>query len=136
MESNLFNFFFVNVEPKREAPTPPQPAAGASQAPSNLPYPVYVQGMPVPYAATVNTPYPAYIPPPMPQGYNPYGTMPYPGWFLSLKNYHFFIYYFFTASYNYPGGFPQNPQQQQPQQGGYPPSGYPQQPPPGTGYPW
>lgn len=72
--------FFFCLEPKKE--TPAQPPAGPSQpmqAPSSLPYPVYVQGMPVPYAATVNTPYPAYIPPPMPQGYNPYGTMPYPG---------------------------------------------------------
>lgn len=57
------------------APQQPQPA----QAPTALPYPVYVQGMPVPYGATTNTPYPSYVPPPMPQGYNPYGGVPYPG---------------------------------------------------------
>ncbi|CAH0558884.1 unnamed protein product [Brassicogethes aeneus] len=87
------------------APTPTPGSAPPSQVPSNLPYPVYVQGMPVPYGASSNTPYPSYVPPPMPQGYNPYGTVPYP------------------ATYNYPGGFPQ----------GYPPQGgYPQQPPPGN----
>ncbi|KAL1491587.1 hypothetical protein ABEB36_012162 [Hypothenemus hampei] len=52
-----------------------QPAA-PGQAPPNLPYPVYVQGMPVPYGATNAAPYPSYVPPPMPQGYNPYGTWP------------------------------------------------------------
>nr|XP_023015780.1 programmed cell death 6-interacting protein [Leptinotarsa decemlineata] len=53
------------------------PAAPTS-VPTNLPYPVYTQGMPVPYGASANTPYPTYVPPPMPQGYNPYGTIPYP----------------------------------------------------------
>lgn len=57
------------------APQQPQP----TQVASSLPYPVYVHGMPVPYGASASTPYPAYVPPPMPQGYNPYGTMPYPG---------------------------------------------------------
>ncbi|XP_068909383.1 programmed cell death 6-interacting protein [Tenebrio molitor] len=110
-------------EVKKEAPPrPPQPAqAPTPQAPPGVPYPVYVQGMPVPYGASTSTPYPSFVPPPMPQGYNPYGTMPYP------------------SSYNYPGGFPAAPgygQQQQPPPGGYPqqpPSGY-QQPPQG-GYP-
>ncbi|GJQ69171.1 putative programmed cell death 6-interacting protein [Trypoxylus dichotomus] len=91
------------------APTPTQPQAGSVQ--TSLPYPVYVQGMPIPYGASSQAPYPSYTaPPPMPQGYNPYGTMPYPN------------------SYNYPGGFPQAPGY--PQQQGYPqqPQGYQQQP--------
>lgn len=82
----------------------PQPAA-PGQVPSNLPYPVYVQGMPVPYGATANTPYPTYAPPPMPQGYNPYGTLPYPN--------------------NY--SFPQSGQTGTYPSGTYPPGTYPQQ---------
>ena len=70
---------FVDVK-KEVPPRPPQPSQPpqAPQAPGGVPYPVYVQGMPVPYGASASTPYPAYVPPPMPQGYNPYGTMPYP----------------------------------------------------------
>lgn len=83
--------------PTSTAPAAPQPA-GPSHTLPNLPYPVYVQGMPVPYAATVNTPYPAYAPPPMPQGYNPYGTLPY------------------HNNYNFP---------QPGQPGSYPPGSYP-----------
>ncbi|KRT85900.1 hypothetical protein AMK59_1904 [Oryctes borbonicus] len=96
--------------------TPSQPQT--SSVPTSLPYPVYVQGMPIPYGASSGAPYPSYTAaPPMPQGYNPYGTMPYPN------------------TYNYPGGFPQAPgysQQGYPQQ----PQGFPQQPQgfPGQGY--
>lgn len=104
------------TEPKREAPAAPTPASpsvpnpAAAQVPTTLPYPVYVHGMPVPYGASSSTPYPAYAPPPMPQGYNPYGTMPYP------------------SSYQ----FPQGPQGYQ----GHPVSGYPQPGQPGQpGYP-
>ncbi|RZC42803.1 BRO1, ALIX LYPXL bnd, FUN14, DUF3824 and/or DUF1204 domain containing protein [Asbolus verrucosus] len=98
----------LTQESSRQAPlpTPTQPSYHTD--------PVYVQGMPVPYGASSATPYPSYVPPPMPQGYNPYGTMPYP------------------SSYNYPGGFPAAPGYgQQPPPGGYqqqPPAGYPQQP--------
>lgn len=42
------------------------------------------QAMPVPYGATPAAPYPTYVPPPMPQGYNPYGTLPYQGNFLYI----------------------------------------------------
>ncbi|GBP47436.1 Programmed cell death 6-interacting protein [Eumeta japonica] len=64
-------------------PPPPTPAApaGASTAPSAahaLPYPTQPLGMPLPYAAG-GVPYAYYQPPPMPAGYNPYATMPYPG---------------------------------------------------------
>lgn len=74
---------FVDVK-KEVPPRPPQPDRGVtqqnpSQVPSNLPYPVYVQGMPVPFGASTSAPYPSYAATPMPQGYNPYGSMPYPG---------------------------------------------------------
>ncbi|XP_049821414.1 programmed cell death 6-interacting protein isoform X2 [Aethina tumida] len=100
--------------------TPSVPSSAPSPATTtsgSLPYPVYVQGMPVPYGASGSAPYPSYVPPPMPQGYNPYGTMPYP------------------STYQYPGGFPQNPGQfpqgyQQPPPGSYPPQqGHPNYPP-------
>ncbi|XP_045461257.1 programmed cell death 6-interacting protein [Harmonia axyridis] len=116
----------VDTYAKRDSPTtPPQNQAGsAPQVPQpsqggNLPYPVQVQGMPVPFAPPANTPYPAYAAPPMPQGYNPYGTLPY-------------------QNYNYQSGYPQNPgysgQPQAYPPGTYPPQGYYQQPPP-QGYP-
>lgn len=52
------------------------PAAPAQMG--NVPYPTQIQGMPVPYGATAATPYPTYMPPPMPQSFNPYATLPYP----------------------------------------------------------
>nr|CAH7717144.1 unnamed protein product [Callosobruchus chinensis] len=91
------------------APNPPQQGG--------LPYPVQMQGMPVPYGATPQTPYPAYMPPPMPQGYNPYATMPYP------------------SNYQFPqGAYQGQPGAAYPQQGGQPgyapqPGGYPNVPP-------
>ncbi|XP_061390157.1 programmed cell death 6-interacting protein [Musca vetustissima] len=96
----------------------PSSSSPPSTAPSgNVPYPQAVQGMPMPYGATANVPYPAYVPPPMPQGFNPYATLPYPG------------------SYQYPG-FPQGPPPGH--YGTYPGSfssqqqgGYPNQKPPG-----
>ncbi|XP_060527003.1 programmed cell death 6-interacting protein [Cylas formicarius] len=118
----------LTQESSRAAPAPPPstpsyhvksddaPSGPAPGAP-NLPYPVYVQGMPVPYGATSNTPYPSYVPPPMPQGYNPYGTLPYPG------------------SYNYPGGFPQGQPGQCPP-GTYPPGTYPPGTYPGYQHTW
>lgn len=54
----------------------PEPAAAA--AASSAPYPSQMQGMPMPYGATQAAPYPTYQPPPMPTGYNPYATLPYP----------------------------------------------------------
>ncbi|CAH1990718.1 unnamed protein product [Acanthoscelides obtectus] len=104
---------------------PPSSAPSNPQQQGALPYPTQVQGMPVPYGATPQTPYPTYMPPPMPQGYNPYATMPYP------SNYQFPQ----GAYQGHPGGvYP-------PQQGGQPgyapqPGGYPNVPPgsyaPGT----
>lgn len=112
--------YYTDTKGEETSPTTPTspPQAQPSQAPSSLPYPVYVQGMPVPFGASTNTPYPSYVPPPMPQGYNPYGGgVPYPG------------------AYNYPGGFPQAgyPGNYPQQQSGYPqqPGNFPQQPPGG-----
>lgn len=86
--------FYYVAEPKREPPARPPPPtvpAASSSAPQNqpggLPYPMYAQGMPVPYAAAAPTPYPTYVPPPMPQGYNPYGTLPYQQGKLNLWMY-------------------------------------------------
>lgn len=83
----------------------------------NAPYPPHMQGMPMPYGASATAPYPAYVPPPMPQGFNPYATLPYP-----------------SNAFQY-SGFPQGPQPGN--YGTYPGSfanqqgGYPNQKPPG-----
>lgn len=53
-------------------------ATGPS-APGSAPYPTQVANMPIPYGASVQAPYPTYMPPPMPQSFNPYATLPYPG---------------------------------------------------------
>ncbi|KAF5294646.1 hypothetical protein FQA39_LY02778 [Lamprigera yunnana] len=104
-------------EVKKTEPSPTTPVSPPQYQPaSGLPYPVQVQGMPVPFASA-SAPYPSYVPPPMPQGYNPYGG--YPG-----------------GTQTYPGAYPQQTYPgNYPQQGGnypqgsYPPGSYPQQPP-------
>lgn len=86
-------------------------ATSAPSAPGNVPYPTAIQNMPIPYGATAQTPYPTYMPPPMPQCFNPYATLPYPG------------------AYQFPQG-PQAGYGTWPgPQGGYP-GGYPHQQPP------
>ncbi|KAK5650698.1 hypothetical protein RI129_001727 [Pyrocoelia pectoralis] len=112
--------FHSEVKKTEPSPTTPtSPPAPAVQTSSGLPYPVYVQGMPVPFAASGSAPYPSYVPPPMPQGYNPYAGGYQQG--------------------SYPGGYPQQgyqggyPQQGNYPQGNYPQGNYPQQTyPPGT----
>ncbi|XP_030370713.1 programmed cell death 6-interacting protein isoform X1 [Scaptodrosophila lebanonensis] len=97
---------------------PSMQAGGSAPVPAamNMPYPAQVHGMPVPYGATPGVPYPTYVPPPMPQSFNPYATLPYPG------------------TYQYPG-VPQGPAPGH--YGTYPGSfahqqgGYPNQKPPG-----
>uniref|UniRef100_A0A336M9W6 CSON012055 protein n=1 Tax=Culicoides sonorensis TaxID=179676 RepID=A0A336M9W6_CULSO len=81
--------------------------SGQPSAPGNVPYPTQIPNMPIPYGASSQAPYPTYMPPPMPQCFNPYATLPYPGAYQ----------------------FPQGPQYGTwPGPGGsYP--GYPQQPP-------
>lgn len=54
---------------------PATPPTAPATAPAFSPYPVQIQGMPIPYGAS---PYATYVPPPMPQGFNPYATLPYP----------------------------------------------------------
>lgn len=76
---------------------------------THTPYPMQPQGMPIPYGATPNAPYPAYAPAPMPQGFNPYATLPYP------NAYHGFPQAPSTAYYGtYPGAQGNQQGQQQP----------------------
>ncbi|EDW27334.1 GL21235 [Drosophila persimilis] len=86
------------------------PSVPAAAAAANMPYPNQVHGMP----AQPGVPYPAYVPPPMPQSFNPYATLPYPG----------------TPRYPQgppPGHYGTYPGSYAPQQQG----GYPNQKPPG-----
>lgn len=75
------------------------------------PYPMQPQGMPVPYGATAAVPYPTYVPPPMPQGFNPYATIPYPSnpskYAYNIRIFSKYIFIFFIVdAYQ---GFPQAP---------------------------
>lgn len=60
------------------APTNPHQPAVAQSPPQVSPYPQQMNSMPQPYGATPLAPYPTYVPPPMPQSFNPYATLPYP----------------------------------------------------------
>lgn len=59
------------------APTNPH-SPPQSAAPAAVPYPTQMNTMPQPFGATPLAPYPTYVAPPMPQGFNPYATLPYP----------------------------------------------------------
>ena len=61
-------------------------AVDGPAAPNTLPYPMYAQGMPMPYAVPNVAPYPAYCTAIMPQGYNPFMTLPYPGNYQMSSN--------------------------------------------------
>ncbi|KAJ8928156.1 hypothetical protein NQ314_019303 [Rhamnusium bicolor] len=126
---------YYNPEPKKEdkpAPTPAAPTNPSSaphQIPSALPYPVYVQGMPVPYGASTSAPYPSYVPPPNASGVQSV-------WHHALSDLTISSYQFPQGPGGYqgqPGGYPQpgQPGYTQPGQPGYPqqPGGYPNCPP-------
>ncbi|KAG4068119.1 hypothetical protein HA402_001544 [Bradysia odoriphaga] len=102
--------------PENFTSTNPTPPTAPSSAPS--PYPQQIQGMPIPYGASPA--YPTYVPPPMPQGFNPYATLPYPANAYNYQN--------FPQGPQQYGTYPGNYAQQQQQQ---PPPGYPNFKPPG-----
>ncbi|XP_058457648.1 programmed cell death 6-interacting protein [Malaya genurostris] len=85
-------------------------SASTTSSTNATPYPMQPQGMPLPYGATPNAPYPAYVPAPMPQGYNPYATLPYPTVFQGFPQGPNTPYYG-----TYPGAFANQQSQQQPQ---------------------
>lgn len=100
-KEELFKDLTTNLGHTGPAVTPSIPSHHGGQPPSQsntdsgsqLPYPLQFQGgMPIPHS-TSTTPYPTYIPPPMPTTYNPYATMPYQ----------------VQGNYNYPPGVPQVP---------------------------
>lgn len=95
------------------APESPSSTAPApSSAPSmHTPYPIQPQGMPIPYGATPNLPYSTYVPPPMPQGFNPYATLPYPNAYQGFPQAPSTAYYG-----TYPGAYANQQGQQQPTQ--------------------
>lgn len=72
-------------------------ASSTTTASQSTPYPIQPQMMPLPYGASVNMPYPTYAPLPMPQGFNPYATLPYP------HTYQSFPQVSNSAYYTYPG---------------------------------
>lgn len=103
----------ASTTPAQEQPTP-------STAPMHpTPYPMQPQGMPLPYGANPNVPYPAYVPPPMPQGFNPYATLPYPNAFQGFPQAPSTAYYG-----TYPGAYANQQAQQQQQQNPNKPFGW------------
>ncbi|XP_050073837.1 programmed cell death 6-interacting protein [Anopheles maculipalpis] len=65
------------------APSSSAPPAAAAAAAGPTPYPQQMQGIPMAAAyggnmAAMGGGFTGYAPPPMPQGFNPYGTLPYP----------------------------------------------------------
>ncbi|XP_053683784.1 programmed cell death 6-interacting protein [Sabethes cyaneus] len=72
------------------------------------PYPIQSQGMPLPYGVSSNVQFPAYVPPPMPQGFNPYATLPYPNVYQGFPQAPNTAYYG-----TYPGAYANQQTQQQ-----------------------
>ncbi|XP_055628547.1 programmed cell death 6-interacting protein [Toxorhynchites rutilus septentrionalis] len=99
--------------------TPTQELAASSAPPQPTPYPTQMHGMPIPYGATPNVPYPTYVPPPMPQGFNPYATLPYPNAYQGFPQAQPGAYYG-----TYPGAYASQQQAQQPLQNPNKPFGW------------
>ncbi|XP_035793216.1 programmed cell death 6-interacting protein-like [Anopheles albimanus] len=98
----------------------PPAAAGASppQAPTAAaPYPQQIAGMPMAnaaYGGTMGAGFTGYVPPPMPAGFNPYGTLPYPTSYTGFPPASMMPPAYYGT---YPGAYGHQQQQQQQQPG-------------------
>uniref|UniRef100_A0A182QIB3 BRO1 domain-containing protein n=1 Tax=Anopheles farauti TaxID=69004 RepID=A0A182QIB3_9DIPT len=101
-----------------------------SSAPAAAPYPQQVQGIPVAagYGGNMGAMpgFTGYVPPPMPQGFNPYGTLPYPSAYTGFPPATMIPPAYYGT---YPGAY--GAQHQQHPQGGAPGAPNPNHPPMG-----
>ncbi|XP_041773972.1 programmed cell death 6-interacting protein [Anopheles merus] len=111
------------------APASAAPPASAAGGTAPAPYPQQMQGIPMAAAYGGNMAamggFTGYVPPPMPQGFNPYGTLPYPSAYTGFPPATMVPPAYYGT---YPGAYGaqhhQQQQQQQPQPGapGAPPN--------------
>ncbi|XP_052872127.1 programmed cell death 6-interacting protein [Anopheles cruzii] len=97
-----------------------EPAASTASAPigappvaAAAPYPQQIGGMPMAnvYGGTMGPGFTGYVPPPMPQGFNPYGTLPYPNSYTGFPPGGMMPPAYYGT---YPGAYGGAPQHQQP----------------------